>query len=109
MPQGTVLGPVLFLILINDIDANIESTISLFADDTRIARKVNIEEDVESLQADLERLYNWQEVNNMAFNEKKFEILRYGKNSSIKQSTSYLTPKCEGIIEEKGSWGDYVQ
>jgi hypothetical protein len=68
-----------------DIDQDIEgdSFLSLFADDTRIARKVNSEEDIESLQADLEKLYKWQDSNNMQFNSKKFEILRYGKNQYL--------------------------
>ena len=103
VPQGTVLGPILFLILINDIDQDIEgdSFLSLFADDTRIARKVNSEEDIESLQADLEKLYKWQDSNNMQFNSKKFEILRYGKNQDLKNSTFYLTPNQDEIIEEK--------
>ena len=103
VPQGTVLGPILFLVLINDIDKDIsdESFISLFADDTRIARKVSSEEDIEALQSDLEKLYNWQADNNMLFNSKKFEILRYGKDQELKDSTLYMTPNCEDIIEEK--------
>ena len=80
VPQGTVLGPVLFLLLINDIDSNIESTISLFADDTRVARKVNSEEDVEALQNYFDKFYTWQKENN--FNEKKFKLFRYVKNLS---------------------------
>ena len=102
VPQGTVLGPILFLILINDIDADVtSSSISLFADDTRIVRQVDTEEDVEALQEDLNKLYKWQETNNMQFNAKKFEILRYGRNQILKDSTSYLTPNCEDLIEEK--------
>ena len=101
MPQGTLLGPVLFLILINDIDSGIESFVSLFADDTRIAKKVNTEEDVESLQDDLEILYSWQRENNMSFNSNKFEVLRYGRNTTLKESTCYLTPDSEAIIERK--------
>ena len=47
--QGTVLGPVLFLILKNDIDSGVESFVSLFDDDTRISRKVNNDDDLKKL------------------------------------------------------------
>ena len=87
VPQGTVLGPVLFLILINDIDDNIQSFTSLFADDTRVARKIECEDDVEQLQFDLDKLYKWQEENNMLINCKKFEVMRYGSNNLMKEST----------------------
>ena len=76
VPRGTVLGPISFLILINDINLDVESHVSLFADDTRITKPVKNEDDVESLQEDLEKLYNWQDTNNMKFNGKKFEMLR---------------------------------
>ena len=90
--QGTVLGPIIFLILINDINRDVLSDVSLFADDTRIMKPVKTSHDVESLQQDLERLYCWQEENNMKFNGKKFEVLRYGSNEDLKLSTNYLTP-----------------
>ena len=45
VPQGTVLGPVLFLVYIADIDASIESTISCFTDDTRLMRAISKPED----------------------------------------------------------------
>ena len=59
----------------------------LFADDTRVARKIESEEDVELLQFDLDKLYKWQEDNNMLFNGKKFEVMRYGTNNIIKETT----------------------
>ena len=63
-----------------------------------IMKPVNNETDVEDLQYDLNRLYEWQEANNMLFNGMKFEILRYGRNEDLKD---YFTPNFEDIIEEK--------
>ena len=77
VPQGSVLGPLLFLILIGDIDQNIAfSFISSFADDTRVGRNIEDFEDIQLLQADLDAIYNWAESNNMEFNSDKFELLR---------------------------------
>ena len=102
VPQGTVLGPLLFLIMINDIDRNIiHRNISIFADDTRISKQINNEEDVEALQEDLEKLYSWATDNKMAFNGTKFEVLRYGNNEEVKEDTDYLTPNTDGVIDVK--------
>ena len=92
--------------MINDITNNIDSDISIFADDTRILRPVNTFEDVEALQDDLNKLYQWQETNNMAFNSNKFEVLRYGWNQELKNSTEYLTPDSEDLIERKEALRD---
>lgn len=98
VPQGTVLGPILFLIYIADINQNISSRVSSFADDTRISRSILSVEDTALLQADLQAVYMWQEVNNMLFNEKKFELLRYGKNSTIKLNSHYTSPTGSTIV-----------
>ena len=100
IPQGTVLGPILFLIFICDIDKDIESIASMFCDDTRLVGKISNEEDVETLQQDLNKIYSWAEQNNMLFNNGKFELLRYGANEEVKNSTFYLSANDE-IIEEK--------
>ena len=105
IPQGTVLGPILFLLFISDIDNNIEATASMFADDTRLVNKIDTEDDVENMQADLNQIYSWAEVNNMQFNNKKFELIRYGCNEEVKNSTFYLSANDE-IIEEKESLRD---
>ena len=89
VPQGTVLGPILFLILIGDLNENTNSHVSSFAD----------EDDVKTLQIDLKTIYKWQETNNMQFNSNKFELFRYGKNQHIKESTSYYSPN-ETTIEQ---------
>ena len=56
VPQGNLLGPLLFLAYVNDIWRNMESTIRLFADDCVIYRKIINNEDMEKLQKDLDRL-----------------------------------------------------
>ena len=59
VPQGSVLGPPLFLAYVNDIWRNMESTIRLFADDCVIHRKIKNNADMEKLQKDLDRLRAW--------------------------------------------------
>ena len=98
VPQGSVIGPLLFLILIGDIDSNVShSFLSSFADDTRIGKGIATQEDVDQLQADLHEVYNWADENNMSFNDNKFELLRYGKNLEIQQTTNYVSNKNEPI------------
>jgi len=71
VPQGTVLGPILFLILIGDITNNTCSHVSSFADDTRVLLAIENEDGVKKLQNDLKTIYTWQQINNMQFNENK--------------------------------------
>ena len=61
IPQGTCLGPLLFVIYINDLLDDIESDGFLFADDTKIFRKITSLEDSMTLQSDIDRLENWSE------------------------------------------------
>ena len=100
VPQGSVLGPLLFLVLIGDIDANIlHSDIASFADDTRATKGLESEMDAADLQNDIFRIYEWSVKNNMKFNSLKFELLRYGKNTELKDSTRYVTPEWK-LIED---------
>ena len=56
VPQGSVLGPVLFLIYINDQDTNIDSKISTFTDDTKLCHRARNGEDIMELQEDISKL-----------------------------------------------------
>ena len=75
VPQGSVIGPLLFLVLIGDIDANVATSfVSSFADDTRVGRRIKTEADVNDLQADLNAIYQWAVNNNMQFNSDKLSV-----------------------------------
>ena len=67
VPQGSVLGPVLFLLYINDINGNIKSSMRLFADDSIIYRKISSKTDHEILQTDLSQFQTWSDKWQMEF------------------------------------------
>ena len=75
VPQGSVLGPLLFLVYINDLPECVRSPARLFADDTLIYHHIRSPEDVAALQADLDSLMEWEERWGMSFNPSKCEVL----------------------------------
>ena len=77
VPQGSVLGPLLFLVYVNDIWRNIEAKIRLFADDCIIYRRILNIEDIEKLQTVLDRLRVWVEGNEMKINPNKSKALSF--------------------------------
>mgnify|MGYP003529753736 FL=1 len=87
VPQGSVLGPVLFLIYINDIDANLTSTIGKFADDTKMCKSVSSAEGVQKLREDLVKLGNWAKDWQMSFNTDKCSVIHLG-NENLKHKYS---------------------
>ena len=94
VPQGTVLGPILFLIFINDITHCVSSSvIRCFADDTRIMKAISHTPDMTLLQHDLDRVTQWSIRNNMSLHEDKFEFLSHSSNST--NSLHQLPFTCE--------------
>lgn len=128
VPQGTVLGPILFIIFINDITSCIkDSTIRCFADDTRVSKAITCEEDVQVLQRDLEAVIDWSANNNMSLHEDKFEYMCHSASKSndlrklpfvcefyqYKTSVDILSPVCSlrdlgVLVSHSLSWSSHI-
>ena len=103
VPQGTVLGPILFLLHIADIARSVSSDTktSSYVDDTRANRCIKDPAvDCEVLQQDLVSIYEWAEDVNMVFNADKFECLRFWPGKLEKPSFKYLSPQNTNIEEK---------
>ena len=84
MPQGTVLGPLLFLLYINDLPENVKANVKLFADDCLLYKEINNISDGQDLQNDLKALESWENEWQMSFNADKCFIIAAGtKNTKI--------------------------
>ena len=102
VPQGTVLGPILFIIYINDLENVLtDSQSSSFADDTRMSKAISCTTDTTKLQNDLNAVVKWSLENNMKLHEDKFELLCYRNTAATKllqqlpfasQFCQYITP-----------------
>ena len=97
IPQGSVLGPVLFVIYINDILDSIDSNGLMFADDTKIFRLISSKEDSEKLQNDIKRLEKWSSIWELEFNSEKCHVLTLGKFENIRHTHRYKI--CEKEME----------
>ena len=81
VPQGSILGPILFLVYINDLPSLISSQNNIFADDTKLFTKVEHVNEADALQQDLNNITEWCSTWGMVLNIDKCHILHYGKKN----------------------------
>ena len=104
VPQGSVLGPLLFLLFVNDLPNWIVSSLKMFADDTKMWRSLKTEKDRVSLQQDLDNILNWSNRWLLKFNPSKCKVMHIGKGE---KADYYMTDdegnkvKVEEVTEEK--------
>ena len=103
IPQGSVLGPILFIVYINDILDNIASDGFLFADDTKILRSIKCRDDAIELQSDITALEEWSNKWLLKFNPKKCHVLSLGKieNTMFTMRYEIYGKEMEHVFEEK--------
>jgi hypothetical protein len=100
VPQGSVLGPVLFTVYINDLDRGIKNTVKKFADDTKLYGRAGSNEEIMSIRADLKCLEDWSNMWQMQFNAEKCKVMYLG-NRNIKAKYQVAGVEIGRVAEEK--------
>jgi len=118
VPQGTVLGPLMFLLYINDITEHIKSPLRLFADDCLLYRIITSKEDTIQLQHDLDQLQEWADKWQLKFNVTKCTIMRFTRSlspiifnyklGSHSLGTSNQHPYLGVILDSKLQWTPHI-
>ena len=99
VPQGSVLGPILFLSFINDMPECVSSKCRLFADDSIIYREVRTDRDCTQLQDDLDSLEHWEKTWGMCFNPSKCNIIHVSRKKE---------QYCKSTISRAQIWMSWI-
>jgi hypothetical protein len=107
VPQGSVLGPILFILFINDMDEDIKGNLLKFADDTKLYTDIKDNQSANTLQDDLDKLQKWTEDWNMAFNLPKCGIMHLGYGNPL--NDYYLNGTVLNKIDKEKDLGIIIQ
>ena len=122
VPQGSILGPLLYLVYINDIVNEIESDIFLFADDTSILHKINglnAQKSIDTINGDLSKLFEWLKQWHVTFNPKKttYMIFSTRRNCPTYRNMNFRGTSLNQVkththlgltLNSKMPWSDHV-
>lgn len=100
VPQGSVLGPLLFLLYINDLPASVKSNVRLFADDCVIYRTIHSVQDTLQLQSDLDKLSEWEQKWKMGFNISKCHIMHVSRSRRTINTTYTLHNEPLSVVSQ---------
>jgi len=103
VPQGSVLGPLLFTIFINDLPDKVKNECRLYADDSKLIGVIEKEGDVIDIQKDIDSMQNWAKTWQMSFNYDKCKVMHFGKKNRENKYTMKLGNGVESHEIEKSS------
>ena len=99
VPQGSVLGPILFLLFVNDINDIISSPIFQFADDHSMVRSIRTYDDQVSLQEDLDRIYQWSVANELPLNASKCAVVHFSRSKELMDFSYKLGDRILDVVD----------
>ena len=101
VPQGSVLGPLLFNLFVLDLPSFVQSPLPQYADDTLLYRQIHSEEDINIIQNDLTNIVDWCSTNKMALNSDKCKFMRLSRRINVvRPAPSYtIHGKSLGVVQ----------
>jgi len=105
--QGSVLGPTCFIMYINDLEENVDCSVSKFADDTKMYMDVSTKEGNRVLQRDIDKVVEWADKWQMEFNSEKCAVMHIGSNNRQEMyAMKEVTLKSTNSEKDLGVWID---